>query len=271
MLCEITDDVHVWLGEGRLDSPNAGVVVDDDGLTVVDALLHPAQAAAFAASLDRFGCPVRRLVLTSSHVPFAGGSAVFKLAGVYGSAATSANLDLPPNVAGYQHLFPAHASQFVDLATRKVSHVVQQAAWLSQKVIAAPLPGHQSPNLVVQVPHANVVFAGALCAFGAHPLGFEADIDAWIDSLDQLSQWGEVVVPGVGPVGGAEELAELRAYLAAVRDAATRSGDAAALAAGPWNTWADAAFAEVNVERAALLSRSDTSPPPSALHLFGFA
>lgn len=269
MLCEITDDVHVWLGEGRLDSPNAGVVVDDDGLTVVDALLHPAQAAAFAASLDRFGRPVRRLVLTSSHVPFAGGSAVFKLAAVYGSPATSANLDLPPNVAGYQHLFSEHASHFADLGTRRVSHVVQQAAWLSQKVIAAPLPGHQASNLVVQVPHANVVFAGALCSFGAHPLGFEADVDAWIDSLDQLTPWGEVVVPGVGPVGGAEQIADLRGYLDALRGAAAAGDDG--LPAGPWSRWADVRFAEVNLERAAQLARGDTAPPPSALRLFGFA
>ena len=266
MLCEITDDVHVWLGEGRLESPNAGVVVDDDGLTVIDALLTPAQAGAFAASLDRFGVPVRRLVLTSSHVPFAGGSGVFKLAGVYGSSATSTNLDLPPNIAGYQHLFPAQAGQFAELVTRKVSHVVQQGAWLSQKVIAAPLPGHQQPNLAVQVPHANVVFAGALCSFGAHPLGFEADVDAWIDSLDQLVQWGAVIVPGVGPVGGHEELAALREYLEAVRDAGQRGGD---LAPGAWQGWADAAYAPCNVQRAGLLARGDTSPPPAALALFG--
>lgn len=265
MLVELADDVHVWCGEGRLESPNAGVIVEDDGITVVDALLVPSQAAALHEALEVFGRPVRRLVLTSSHVPFVGGSARFSLAAVYGSATTSANLDLPPNTAGYQHLFPAHAAEFDELVTRRVSHVVQQPAWLSQKVVAAPLPGQQVPNLVVQVPHANVVFAGALCSFGAHPLGFEADFDAWLTSLGTVVEWGAIVVPGVGPVGDADAVAELAGYLAACIDAA---GAGATRTSGT-RGWQDAAFDEVNVERAARLAAGDPTPPPRALALFG--
>lgn len=264
VLIELADDVYVWSGTGCLASPNAGVVVEDDGITVVDALLVPSQAAALAEALDVFGRPVRRLVLTASHVPYVGGSSRFPLAAVYGSAVTSANLDLPPNTAGYQHLFPEHAEEFVALTTRRVSHVVQQPAWLSQKVVAAPLAGHQSPNLVVQVPHANVVFAGALCSFGAHPLGFEADLDAWLISLGTVVEWGAVIVPGVGPVGDADDVARLAGYLADCLDAA---------AGGATHTtgraWQDAAFDAVNVERATRLAAGDPSPPASALALFG--
>lgn len=264
MLIELAEDVYVWCGAGHLASPNAGVVVEEDGITVVDALLVPSQADALVDALGPFGRPVRRLVLSASHVPYVGGSSRFPLAAVYGSAVTSANLDLPPNTAGYQHLFPEHAAEFVDLATRRVSHVVQQPAWLSQRVVAAPLAGHQSPNLVVQVPHANVVFAGALCSFDAYPLGFEADLDAWLVSLGTVVEWGAVIVPGVGPVGDADDVARLAGYLADCVDAG---------AAGATHTagrdWQDAAFDVVNVERAARLAAGDPSPPSSALALFG--
>ena len=268
MLVEIGDGVFVWCGEGRLDAPNAGVVLEDDGVTVIDTLLVASQAVALAAALDAFARPVRRVVLTSSHVPYVGGSAVFKLAAVYGSLTTSADLDLPPNIVGYQHLFPAHAAEFADLATRQVSHVVQQAAWLTQKVVAAPLPGHQSQNLVVQVPHANVVFAGALCSFGAVPLGFEADFRAWLTSLDQLVEWGSIIVPGVGPVGDAGHLALFAGYLAACIDAAEAGSKRTS---GEWDEWAHPDFDAVNVERATMLARGDFGPPPSALALFGMA
>ncbi len=89
-------------------------------------------------------------------------------------------------------------------------------------------------------------------------------------SLDEITAWGEVFVPGVGPVGGRDEVAELRGYLAAVRAAANR-GAGAALSAGPWQRWADTAYRSVNIERAAMLAGGDTSPPPSALALFGLA
>ena len=268
MLVEIADDVFVWSGAGRLDAPNAGVVVEDDGITVIDSLLVASQAAELAAALEQFVRPVRRLVLTASHVPFVGGSAVFKLAAVYGSTVTSTNLDLPPNVAGYQHLFPAHAHEFDGLVTRRVSHVVTQAAWLTAKVVAAPLPGHQAQNLVVQVPHANVVFAGALCSFGARPLGFEADYAAWLASLGQLVEWGEVIVPGVGPVGDASDVATFASYLAACIDGGEGECE---LVDGPWATWEHQEFDPVNIERAAIVARGDDVPPPRALALFGMA
>jgi len=59
MLVEIADDVFVWSGAGRLDAPNAGVVVEDDGITVIDSLLVASQAAELAAALERFVRPVR--------------------------------------------------------------------------------------------------------------------------------------------------------------------------------------------------------------------
>jgi hypothetical protein len=244
------------------------VVVDDDGLTVVDTLMVPSQTEPFAAAVDELAGPVRRVVLTSSHVPWVGGTARFPLAAVYGSPQTSAHLDLAPNVEGYQHLFPEHAAEFVDLRTRSVSHIVAEAAWLSAAVVAAPVAGQIAQNLVVQVPSANVVFAGAMCAFGVRPLAFEGDLGQWADSLDQILQWGAVIVPGSGPVGGEREVRGLQDYLRACVAAA---GDVHALAAGPWHDWAHPEFDVVNVERAAMLARGDHSPPPSVLRLLGMA
>jgi glyoxylase-like metal-dependent hydrolase (beta-lactamase superfamily II) len=266
-LVPVGANAFAWLASTPgLDRPNAGVVVDDDGATVIDTLMVPSQTEDFASALDELGVPVRRVVLTSSHVPFVGGSTRFRLAALYGTAQISAHLDQPPNVAGYQRLFPADAAEFEHIGSRPVSHLVTEAAWLTPSAVAVPTTGQIAENLVVQVPAANVVFAGAMGAFGVRPLAFDGDPARWADALDDIRGWGAVIVPGSGAIGGAEELDALQRYL---RACVAAHGDPGALGPGPWDTWAHPEFDAVNVERAAMLARGDRSPPPSMLRLLG--
>jgi glyoxylase-like metal-dependent hydrolase (beta-lactamase superfamily II) len=266
-LVPLGKDVFAWLASTPgLGRPNAGVVRDADGLTVIDTLMVPSQTEAFAAALDTLGAPVRRVVLTSSHVPWVGGSTRFRLAAVYGTPQISAHLDQPPNVAGYQRLFPADAHEFEHLGSRPVSHLVTEPAWLTASAVAVPTGGQITENLVVQVPEANVVFAGAMCAFGVRPLAFDGDPARWAAALDDIRTWGVIVVPGSGGVGGAEEIDALQQYL---RACVRADGDLDALEPGPWEDWAHPEFDAVNVERAAMLARGDRSPPPSMLRLLG--
>lgn len=268
-LVPLADRVYAWLQEpAEWGHPNAGVIVDDDGITVVDTLMLPSQAAELAAALKRFGVPVRRVVLTSSHVPYAGGTAAFPLAAIYGTAQISAHLDQPPNTTGYQHLFPEYADEFAELRTRPVSHVVTEGIWLTGTVVVAPVAGQIAQNLAVQVPDANVVFAGAMGTFGVRPLAFDGDPAVWADELSRIREWGVIVVPGTGNIGGAEELDAQAAYLRACADAGGRSQ---ALADGPWRSWGHPEFDAVNVERAAMLARGDTTPPLTMLRLLGMA
>ncbi|HEX7094760.1 MAG TPA: hypothetical protein VF183_02680 [Acidimicrobiales bacterium] len=268
-LVELGDGVFAWLQEPPSTSrPNAGAVIDDDGITVIDTLAVPSQSAAFAQALEPFGLPVRRVVLTSSHVPYAGGTSTFRLAAVYGTAQISAHLDLPPNTAGYQRLYPEHAAELAELRTRPVSHVVTEATWLTSRVVVAPVSGQIAQNLAVQVPDANVLFAGAMAAFGVRPLAFEGDPARWADELATMRDWGVIVVPGVGGIGGEEELDALASYL---RACVAAGGDVNRLGDGAWSRWAQPEFDLVNVERAAMLASGDPSPPPSMLRLLGMA
>ena len=252
-------------GPGR---PNAGVVVETDGLTLIDSLMTPRQAEQLEAELAELGLPVRRVVLTTSHIEHTGGTSRFRLAAIYGSRQVSARMDQPPNITGYQRLFADHAAEFAEITTRPVTHLVAQPAFLSQAVVAVPMAGQISENLVVQVPSANVVFAGALCSFGVTPLAFDGDPAAWADQLDALLELGRVIVPGHGPVGGEAELREQQAYL---RACVAARGEPTALASGPWDAWPGAEYHAVNVERAAMVGAGDDRPPPTMLRLLGMA
>lgn len=267
-LTPLAAGVYAWLADSPADDiANAGVVLAEDGVTVIDAGLTPQVAAPLAASIAELTpLPVKRLVLSGSHIDQVGGCSAFPLAGIYGSAQTSDHLDQPANPEAWKRLHPSAADEFDDLVNRPVSHVIAEAAHLCPASIAVPLGGPQFENLVVQVPSANVVFTGCVASFGVVPLGFEADFGAWIQTLDQVATFGELFVPARGPIGGTEEILELRSYLEACIEA---GGDISRLADGPWKAWHQASFHEVNVERAHMLANGDPSPPPAMLRLLG--
>jgi len=266
----IAQGVLAWLNdERRPGATNAGVVVDDDGLTVVDALLAPSHAQQLLGELDGLGRPVKRLVLTTSHLAHVGGSGVFTLPGVYGTAQVSAHMDQPPNLDGCCRLYPDDAAdigQIADTLTRPVTHTVNEGAWISPAAVAVPISGELAENLVVQVPSAGVVFAGAMASFGVTPMAATGDPAAWADALDQIIEWGEIIVPGHGPVGGETEARELQDYLRACVAAASSGGS---LPAGPWDGWSGRHYDEANIERARLLAAGEDEPPTALLALLG--
>lgn len=251
---------------------NIGLVIDPDGLTIIDSGTTPAMAhqarreiVELTAELE---LPIKRVVLSSSRVPFSGGSWAFWQAAFYGSEATSDQLDAPANLEALRRLLPEFAEHFhEEFEARRITHTIAENAWISEAAIAVPLPGEAPSNLAIQVPNANVVFAGALGSFGVTPLAFDGDPAAWADSLETIGELGATVVPGHGPIGGAADLADLAAYL---RACAAVDGDAAALPAGPWDGWSNREFDAVNVERAARMARGDTETPQAMFELLGF-
>lgn len=267
-LTPIAPGVLAWLvDEPSHSATNSGVVIAADGVTVIDAGPSPKATAPLAEAIAALTeSPVRRLVYTGSHIDVVGGGTQFPLAGVYGSGQCSHHLDQPADPEVWKRLHPGH--DFAEVVTRPVSHTVAEAAHLCPASIAVPVAGPQFESLVVQVPSANVVFAGSVATFGVTPLGYEADFPRWIESLDQLLGWGEIFVPAHGPIGGAEEVHALRSYLQAVVAA---NGDPGAMADGPWTSWTSPEFTAINVERAHMLASGDPSPPPSMLALLGLS
>ncbi|MEM7140554.1 MAG: MBL fold metallo-hydrolase [Actinomycetota bacterium] len=263
-LSEVGDGVLLaQRSPGGFGASNSVAIYEEDGITVVDAGTVPAHAAEFADMLADTGVPIRRLVYTSPHIDHVGGSSAYPLAAVYGRPETSALLDQPPNIAAYTHLEPSLGADFAELTTRPVSHTVNEAAWLSGRVVAAPTHGQTTENLVVQVPDCNVVIAGAMAAFGAIPAAWAGDPAAWADQLEVILGWGSTVVPAYGPAGGEAEVRQLQGYL--------RSLEHGGPGEGAWTTWTNQRFHAANVERAQRLANGDPSPGPTLLALMGIS
>lgn len=250
---------------------NLGLVIDGDGLTIVDCGPTP-QAGHVAKKLitgltAELGLPLKRVIVSSSRAAFSGGSWAFWQSAFYGTPTSSDQLDVPPNLEALSKLMPQNAKHYHDeFETRPVTHEVAEPAWLTPSCLVSPMPGESAENLVVQTPGVQAVFAGALASFGVTPLAYDGDPVAWIQSLDALIALDCTVIPGHGVPGGTQDLQLQRNYLEAVVEA---DGDPAAIPPGPWDTWADRRFDEVNVERAARMARGDHSIPDSMFRLLG--
>lgn len=265
-LHEIADGVYVWLQPGGESGvSNAGVIRDWDGLTVVDTMMVRSQWEPFAAAVEALDAPVKRVVLTHAHIDHVGGTAAFRKAMVLGSPATSALLDQPMPLDAYKAFMPAFTEEFDDLAeigTRPVSHTVDAAAQLTPRIEVLAASGHTAGDLLLLVADADVLFAGDLCFFGVTPLAFQGDPATWADVLGAVADMAEVIVPGHGPIGGANEVRRLQTYLRHCVDGA--------IPPGPWDTWLERTPRDaINIEKADMLRHGDTGLPPSMLTALG--
>lgn len=252
---------------------NVGLVVDVDGLTVIDTRATPERGREAKAAIielsEPLGLPIKRIVVTSSRIPFAGGTNAFWPAAYYGSEPTSDQLDDPINPIALKRLLPHLADAFdFEFTTRPITHTVSESAWLTSSVQVVPAPGESPLNVIVVAPGPGIVFAGALASFGTTPLAFDGDPAAWAASLEQLMEVATTVVPGHGSPGGRADLADLVGYL---RACVAVDGDADALPAGPWDDWTNREFDAVNVERAARLRRGDREIPTAMFELLGLS
>jgi cyclase len=265
-LDQVADGVFVWLQPGGESGvSNAGVIADDDGLTIVDTLMVRSQWEPFAAAVANLGQPIRRLLLTHAHVDHVGGTTAFPNAAVFGSPQTSDLLDGEMPVDAYKAFMPAFDAEFDDLAergTRPVTHLVTDAAQLTPRIEVLPATGHTAGDLMALVADVDVLFAGDLCFFGVTPLAFQGDPKVWADVLDAVAELADVIVPGHGPVGGEAEVRELQQYL--------RHCVSGAIPPGPWDAWPERDPRDtINIERARLLTQGRDEIPPAMLRALG--
>jgi cyclase len=248
---------------------NAGFVVGDDGVLVIDTFQDPAPAADLLAEIRKITSqPVRFVVNTHYHLDHVNGNDVFAAAGAVIIAhrnvrawARTENMKMidPP-------MTPEKKARVESIPLPSIVHNGRLDLYLgSRKVEVRYYPGHTGGDSVVSVPDAHVVFCGDMLWKDHVPNLIDASTQAWIKSLDAMpadygvSTW----VPGHGGVAKDQDVRVFRNYLADLREEVRREqakgkhGDALVEALMPsrktrygnWGFFND--YAKTNIEETA--------------------
>ncbi|MBA3623361.1 MAG: MBL fold metallo-hydrolase [Methylibium sp.] len=232
----VAPDVWFVQGEAALGTAgnrnfisNAGFVVTDDGVVVIDALGSPTLANELIAEIRRVTAqPIRHVIVTHYHADHIYGLQAFKAAGASVVAHAAGREYLTSDTAhrrleaGRQDMFP-----WIDETTR----LVPADRWLDTDSTRLQVgstefqihrvgPAHTAEDLVIHVPAADVLFAGDLVFRGRIPFVGQADSRRWIESLNRLiALEPRIMIPGHGPAATepAVDLALTRDYLLYLR------------------------------------------------------
>ncbi len=233
---EVARDVWFVQGEAALGSAanrnfisNAGFVVTQAGVVVIDALGSPTLARELIAEIRRVTSqPIRHVIVTHYHADHIYGLQAFKAVGATIIAHPSGREYLNSDTAARrlessrEELFP-----WIDERTR----LVPADRWLDRSDTVLRLggqefrirhvgPAHTPEDLVVFLPKSGALFAGDLVFRGRIPFVGQADSRQWIESLDRLIEFApRMLIPGHGPVSRTprEDLALTRDYLLHLR------------------------------------------------------
>ena len=251
-LVKVADGVYAGIAKpGGLASGNAGFVIGDDGVVVVDTFFTPAACEALLGEIAKLTPqPVRFAVNTHYHLDHSGGNQVFVARNVPIIAhdhvmewQTTKNRRFLPSAEDLKKRRDDAARQLSEMPqeqTEKRTQLERQLRRLDamqtirltnptitfgsglmqihlgkREVQLFTLPGHTGGDVLVFVPDANVLFTGDLGWSKTLPNLVDATVNDWIPSLDKiLSQYPTAkFVTGHGQVAGAAEIREFRNYL----------------------------------------------------------
>jgi cyclase len=236
-LKEVAPAVYAYIqaggpGRNNVSVSDAGIIVGDDSVMVIDALSAPFHTKAFIEAIRRVtDKPFRHVINTHHHGDHVNGNQYFMPAEVVSHP--YCREEVLQAVPGPTHwakregwadgteerrIVPAHTTVDGRLTYHYGKNVVE---------VLPMLPAHTYGDLVVYLPQHRIMFVGDIGFFYVAPFCQNAHPSNWIEICKKIESMNvDVVVPGHGPLGGKNELADMRGYLELLKVEARRRYDA---------------------------------------------
>jgi cyclase len=203
---------------------NAGFVVGDDSIAVIDTFQDAGAARELLAAIRQISSlPIRFVVNTHYHLDHVAGNQVFASAGAVVIAhrnvrawARTENLKFWGDA-----IKPEDKALVQALKLPDVIYDDHLELYLGKRMLQVRfLRGHTGGDSVLYVPDARVLFCGDLLWKDHLPNLIDASTDKWIATLDLLSQdYAEsTLVPGHGSVAQPHDVAVFKDYLVSLRE-----------------------------------------------------
>jgi glyoxylase-like metal-dependent hydrolase (beta-lactamase superfamily II) len=211
--------------DSGLAGANAGFVVGEDGVAVVDTFESPKAARQLLAEIRKITpLPIRFVVNTHYHLDHVNGNDVFAEAG----ATIVGHRNLRAWIRSENLKFlegtpkPEEKARIASLPLPAVVYNRGVDLFLgSRRLEVRFFPGHTGGDSVVYVPDANLVFCGDLLWKDHFPNLIDANTGQWIETLDQFqSTYGSATyVPGHGGVAKSSDVVALKQFFSVLRAA----------------------------------------------------
>jgi glyoxylase-like metal-dependent hydrolase (beta-lactamase superfamily II) len=208
-------------GPEHKSGANAGFVIGDDGVLVIDSFFYPDSTRALVAEIHRLtDKPIRYVVNTHYHVDHTGGDAVLKQSG--------ATIIAHRNVRAWVHpenihllgdrITPNMKAQIEEIPLPDVTTTTGLTIWLgSREVVVRPVLGHTGGDLDVYVPDSKVLFTGDLLWRKIPPNLIDGSVKEWTatdaDFIALPDAAHIIFVPGHGDVADVSDVKDFRQYL----------------------------------------------------------
>jgi len=278
-LQEVGDGLYAYLQpDGSWGWSNAGLVADGEHTLLIDTLFDlqlteqmlraMRRAVPAAASIDT-------LVNTHANGDHCYGNQLVGGARIIASERTAAEMvELPP---GAMAALVEQAPQMGELGAffldcfgafdfRGIELTLPQETFSGALTVAVGDrklelievgPAHTRGDTLVHAPRERVLFSGDILFSGAHPITWAGPVSNWIAACERiLAMDPELIVPGHGPLAGADAVRELKAYFEYLYEQARRCRAegmtaleaARAIALDRWADWGDPERLVVNVD-----------------------
>lgn len=226
-LKKIADGVYAY-ADVKNGSPknsfgaNAGIVVDRDGIVVIDTLVSAKEAKRFIKDIHAISDkPIKLVINTHYHLDHTFGNAEFARLGALIIAQSADTIHMrtrgeyvlknagnfgltKDDLQGTEIAYPAlvfHEKMEISLGSKKVD-------------LLFPGPSHSDGSILVHLPDSKVLFTGDILFADRHPYMADGDVEGWIKVLDFIMGMDIVtIIPGHGPISGKKDIADLKNYL----------------------------------------------------------
>lgn len=224
---------------------NAGFVIGDDGVAVIDTFASAEAAKQLLAEIRKLTkLPVKFVINTHYHGDHVAGNGIFMDAGAIVLAERNVRDWIHPENLKFfgKDIKPEQKAFIESLQAPTVGYDQAVDLYLgSREIRVRSFPGHTGGDTVVLIPDAKTAFGGDLFWRNTLPNMIDASTKPWIETLDSLAKnaLGYTFVPGHGDAGHVQDVTAFRDYLATLQKLVAdargqgKSGDAVVEAVMP--------------------------------------